>query len=73
MHIKQLTHLGTVYTQPRQIAQVLTQTGFGWVTKATTNNAVIELHPTGLVWRSGEWLAGNWVCGTWLGGSFGQA
>jgi hypothetical protein len=70
MRIKEMVVKGTVYTDTREIHDILERKGLGWLNAAEIENAVIEIKGRKLRWYAGTWYYGVWENGTWLDGSF---
>ena len=59
-----------VFTNPKQINEVLLEKKFYWLIDSEMSDAVIEIQRETLIWHSGNYMTGNWHYGIFKNGGF---
>lgn len=70
MRYVELRNNGKVFTNEREINQILISNKLYWLIDSEFENAVLELKNNTIIWYSGDFYSGTWYYGIFKGGSF---
>lgn len=70
MRYLELRQNGKVFTNEREINQILASKKIYWLIDSEIENAVLEIKRDTIIWHSGDFYSGSWHYGIFKGGSF---